>query len=94
LSPCRRPGRPKDPAVGPRFLRSVGVVTMPRGQVKWFSDQKGYGFIQQEDGGQDVFVHHSNITMDGFRSLAEGQAVEYELESGPKGPKAVNVRLV
>ncbi len=67
---------------------------MPRGQVKWFSDQKGYGFIQQEDGGQDVFVHHSNITMDGFRSLAEGQAVEYELESGPKGPKAVNVRLV
>ena len=53
---------------------------MPRGQVKWFSDQKGYGFIQQEDGGQDVFVHHSNITMDGFRSLSEGQAVEYELE--------------
>ena len=67
---------------------------MPRGQVKWFSDQKGYGFIQQEDGGQDVFVHHSSITMDGFRSLAEGQAVEYELESGPKGPKAVNVRPV
>ena len=67
---------------------------MPRGQVKWFSDQKGYGFIQQEDGGQDVFVHHSSITMDGFRSLAEGQAVEYELENGPKGPKAVNVRPV
>jgi cold shock protein len=67
---------------------------MPRGQVKWFSDQKGYGFIQQEDGGQDVFVHHSSITMDGFRSLSEGQAVEYELESGPKGPKAVNVRPV
>ena len=67
---------------------------MPRGQVKWFSDQKGYGFIQQEDGGQDVFVHQSSITMDGFRSLAEGQAVEYELENGPKGPKAVNVRLV
>lgn len=67
---------------------------MPRGQVKWFSDQKGYGFIQQEDGGQDVFVHHSSITMDGFRSLAEGQAVEYELENGPKGPKAINVRPV
>ena len=67
---------------------------MARGQVKWFSDQKGYGFIQQEDGGQDVFVHHSSITMDGFRSLAEGQAVEYELESGPKGPKAINVRPV
>ena len=67
---------------------------MLRGQVKWFSDQKGYGFIQQEDGGQDVFVHHSSITMDGFRSLAEGQAVEYDLEDGPKGPKAVNVRPV
>ena len=67
---------------------------MPRGQVKWFSDQKGYGFIQQESGGQDVFVHHSSITMEGFRSLAEGQAVEYELEDGPKGPKAVNVRPV
>ena len=67
---------------------------MPRGQVKWFSDQKGYGFIQQEDGGQDVFVHHSSITMDGFRSLSEGQAVEYELENGPKGPKAINVRPV
>jgi cold shock protein len=67
---------------------------MPRGQVKWFSDQKGFGFIQQEDGGQDVFVHHSSITMDGFRSLAEGQAVEYDLEAGPKGPKAINVRPV
>ena len=67
---------------------------MLRGQVKWFSDQKGYGFIQQENGGQDVFVHHSSITMEGFRSLAEGQAVEYELEDGPKGPKAVNVRPV
>lgn len=67
---------------------------MPRGQVKWFSDPKGFGFIQQEGGGQDVFVHHSSITMEGFRSLAEGQAVEYDLEDGPKGPKAVNVRLV
>jgi len=66
---------------------------MPRGQVKWFSDQKGYGFIQQESGGQDVFVHHSSITMEGFRSLSEGQAVEYDLEDGPKGPKAVNVHL-
>ncbi len=67
---------------------------MPRGQVKWFSDQKGYGFIQQDDGGQDVFVHHTSINMEGFKSLSEGQPVEYEIEDGAKGPNAVNVRLV
>jgi cold shock protein len=63
---------------------------MPRGVVKWFNDQKGYGFIQQE-GGQDVFVHHTSIQSDGFRTLAEGDAVEFEVEPGPKGPKAKNV---
>lgn len=65
---------------------------MAKGKVKWFNDQKGYGFIQADDGGPDVFVHQSSITMDGYRTLAEGQAVEYEVAQGPKGPKAVSVR--
>ena len=63
---------------------------MPQGTVKWFSDQKGFGFISQENG-EDVFVHHSAITGDGFKTLAEGQAVEFELGQGPKGPRAENV---
>lgn len=63
---------------------------MPTGKVKWFSDQKGYGFITQ-DGGADVFVHHSAIQGDGFKTLAEGQAVEFELTDGSKGPRAENV---
>jgi len=66
---------------------------MPTGTVKWFNDAKGFGFIQK-DGGGDVFVHHSAIQKDGFRTLAEGEAVEFEEEQGEKGPKAVNVRPV
>jgi len=64
---------------------------MPQGVVKWFDDAKGYGFIQ-EDGGTDVFVHHSEINMEGFRTLAEGDRVEFEKTAGPKGPKALRVR--
>jgi CspA family cold shock protein len=64
---------------------------MPQGIVKWFDDAKGYGFIQ-EDGGGDVFVHHSEINMEGFRTLAEGDRVEFEKTAGPKGPKALRVR--
>lgn len=64
---------------------------MPRGTVKWFSDQKGYGFITPEDGSKDVFVHHTAIKGDGFRSLQEGQQVEFEITQGPKGPQASNV---
>ena len=64
---------------------------MARGTVKWFSDQKGYGFITPEDGSKDVFVHHSAIQGDGFKSLREGQSVEFEVTSGPKGPQASNV---
>ena len=60
------------------------------GTVKWFNDEKGYGFISQE-GGKDVFVHHSAIQMEGFKSLKEGQAVTMEVTQGPKGPQAENV---
>ena len=64
---------------------------MPQGKVKWFNDKKGFGFIEPLNGGEDVFVHHSSITMDGFRTLAEGEAVEFELIDGPKGSQARNV---
>lgn len=63
---------------------------MATGKVKWFDERKGYGFISTEDG-TDVFVHFSSINMSGFRTLAEGQAVEFEVTDGPKGPQAANV---
>ena len=63
-----------------------------KGTVKWFNDQKGYGFITPEDGSKDVFVHHSSITMDGFRTLTENQEVEFEVTQSDKGPKAANVK--
>lgn len=66
---------------------------MASGKVKWFNDAKGYGFIEQ-DGGEDVFVHFSSITMDGFKTLAEGQAVEFEIKNGDKGLHAANVQRV
>ncbi|MBI5444403.1 MAG: cold-shock protein [Deltaproteobacteria bacterium] len=65
---------------------------MATGTVKWFNDQKGFGFITQDAGGPDVFVHFSAITGSGFKSLSEGQKVEYEVTQGPKGPQASNVR--
>ncbi|WP_242336545.1 MULTISPECIES: cold-shock protein [Anaeromyxobacter] len=64
---------------------------MAIGTVKWFNDAKGYGFISQE-GGEDVFVHHSAIEMDGFRTLKEGERVEFDVTQGPKGLQAANVR--
>ncbi len=64
---------------------------MATGTVKWFNDAKGYGFIEPADGGKDLFVHHSNIAGDGFKSLAEGAKVEYEAREGQKGPEAINV---
>ncbi len=67
---------------------------MARGKVKWFNDAKGYGFVAPDDGGKDVFVHHTAIQSEGFRTLAENEAVEYDLGQGPKGPQAENVRKV
>jgi len=64
---------------------------MANGTVKWFNDAKGYGFISQE-GGEDVFVHHTAIQMDGFRTLKEGERVEFDVAQGPKGLQAANVR--
>ena len=67
---------------------------MATGTVKWFSDEKGFGFITPDEGSRDLFVHHTSINGDGYRSLAEGSKVSYEEEAGPKGPKAVNVNRI
>jgi cold shock protein len=67
---------------------------MPRGKVKWFNDQKGYGFITPDGGGRDLFVHHTAIQAEGFRTLSEGQAVEFEVQEDAKGPRATNVKGV
>jgi CspA family cold shock protein len=76
------------------FMISKGGVFMANGTVKWFNDAKGYGFITPEDGSKDVFVHHSSIQGEGYKSLAEGARVEYEPREGAKGPEATNVVTV
>ncbi len=65
---------------------------MASGRVKWFNEAKGFGFIERDDGEGDVFVHYSSITMDGFKTLTQGQKVTFDITSGPKGPAAANVR--
>jgi cold shock protein len=67
---------------------------MATGTVKWFNDAKGYGFIAPEDGGKDLFVHHTSIAGEGFKSLPENAKVEFESRDGQKGPEAINVQLV
>ncbi len=69
-------------------------MSKQRGTVKWFNDSKGYGFITPENGGKDLFVHHTNILGEGYRSLAEGQQVEFEVGQGPKGEHATEVTKV
>ena len=64
------------------------------GAVKWFNDKKGYGFITPDGGGKDVFIHHTAIQKEGFRSLKEGERVTYEVTDGPKGPQATNVHSI
>jgi CspA family cold shock protein len=82
---------PGAPGTTSRRLTSHEVAAMARGTVKWFNDAKGFGFIAQEDG-KDVFVHHTAIVADGFRSLGEGDQVEFDIVDGPKGLQASNVR--
>lgn len=65
----------------------------PEGTVKWFDDDKGYGFINPDDASEDAFVHHTDIVMDGYATLSEGQRVSYELTQTEKGPKALNVKV-
>ena len=67
---------------------------MAKGRVKWFNERKGYGFIEQDDDEKDVFVHYSAIGGDGFKTLPEGQAVEFDIVEGPRGPQAANVVLL
>jgi CspA family cold shock protein len=77
------------------YLKEYFVVSERQvGTVKWFNDSKGFGFIERDGGEKDVFVHHSAIEADGFKSLSEGQRVEFVVEQGPKGPAAAQVRSI
>ena len=80
-----------------KFIEAVTLesrLQMATGTVKWFNDAKGFGFISQDGGGEDVFCHHTAIQADGFRTVAEGQKVEFEVKKGPKGLQAANVKII
>jgi cold shock protein len=77
-----------------RLHTHPGRESMATGTVKWFSDEKGFGFITPDDQGKDLFVHHTGIAGSGFKSLTEGAKVSYDAEAGPKGPSAANVQPV
>ena len=89
----------RSPMVAPgtrhgRKLSKEGAITMAEGTVKWFNATKGFGFIKPDDGGQDLFVHQTEIQMSGYRQLDEGQRVQFEVGEGKKGPQATAVRPV
>src|SRR3954449_6011214 len=79
---------------GGQPVRQQRKKSMSTGTVKWFNDAKGFGFITQDDGGEDVFCHHTAISADGFRTLAEGQKVTFDVTKGPKGLQAQNVKPI
>jgi cold shock protein len=79
---------------GSRLHTRKGASNMTQGTVKWFNDSKGFGFITPDDGSKDIFVHQTAISGSGFRSLSEGQRVEFEIVQGTKGPAASNVRSI
>ena len=77
----------------PRIMEQEEGIVVPEGKVKWFNEKKGFGFIEQ-DGGKDLFVHHTAITGESFKTLSEGQKVSFEVEETSKGPKAKNVQII
>jgi CspA family cold shock protein len=90
---CGKTPRDDSAGDGRRRVRITGEI-VPQGKVKWFNGEKGYGFISQDDGNADVFVHFSAIQGEGYRSLDEGAAVEYDVAQGDKGLQAENVRVI
>jgi cold shock CspA family protein len=75
-----------------RLVTKKGSMNMATGTVKWFNDSKGFGFITPDDGGKDLFAHHSSIQMSGYKSLKEAQKVSFDVTQGPKGPAATNIK--